>query len=194
MTRARIVWSAVVVLLAALGVWVASQTYWADTKVPMPPKGEALTNPMYAAQRLASALGAQTTRDRVFTVPAPDAIVVLSGWHWSLVRARRDALERWVEAGGRLVVDSLLVTSDDDFERWSGIDRKYTPSDSDEDMWKPEGERCRTFREEAGGSSSRGAAPARLRLSICSVTRVSSLITSKPMVWALGDASGIQMM
>ena len=37
-----------------------ANTYWADTKVPMPPKGEALTNPFYAVQRFAEALGART--------------------------------------------------------------------------------------------------------------------------------------
>jgi hypothetical protein len=185
MTRARIIWSAVVVLLAAVGVWVASHTYWADTKVPMPPKGEALTNPMYAAQRLAAALGARTTRDRVFTVPELDAVVVLSGWHWSLVRTRREALEHWVESGGRLVVDSLLVSSGDDFERWSGVDWKYKADDE----WKLNGERCRAFREEPGDLS-RGVAPT--RFSICDAAQTSSLFTSRPILWALRDASGVQ--
>src|SRR5262249_61662554 len=101
----RMVWRAVMGLVAALGVGIASHTYWADTKIPMPPKGEALTNPFYAAQRFAAALGARATRDGVFAVRRSDAVVVLSGWHWSLTRARRAALERWVESGGRLVVD-----------------------------------------------------------------------------------------
>ena len=60
--------------LVALVAWVASNTYWADTKVPMPPKGEALTNPFYAVQRFAEALGARTAWDRVLTMPPADSV------------------------------------------------------------------------------------------------------------------------
>ena len=63
---------------SALVAWVASNTYWADIKVPMPPKGEALTNPFYAVQRFAEALGARTAWDRVLTVPPTDSVIVLS--------------------------------------------------------------------------------------------------------------------
>ncbi len=190
MTRSRVIWTGVVVLLAALVLWVASYTDWADTKVPVPPTGEARTNPVYAAQRLAWALGAWATRDEVFTVPARDAAVVLSGWHWNLVRGRREALERWVESGGRLVVDSLLVTSDEDFRKWSGIRRKF------EDIGvrppRRSGDtRCRPF-DEAVSEPRRSVAPA--RFSICDVFIPTSLATDKPMTWALRDASGVQVM
>jgi len=191
MTRARIVWSAVIVVLAALVVWVGSHTYWADTKIPMPPKGEALTNPFYAAQKFVAALGGRATREGVFGVPGRDAVVVLSGWHWSLMPARRAALQRWVESGGRLVVDSMLITNGDEFERWSGIVRKYDLH-SDDEPWSKDREKCRTFKEEPGDSSSRGFAPT--RLSLCNLWGVSSLVTGKPIVWAVRDASGIQAM
>ena len=49
---------------ALLVTWIASNTYWAEVTMPMPPKGEALTNPFYAAQRFAEALGARTSWDR----------------------------------------------------------------------------------------------------------------------------------
>ena len=39
-----------------------------------------------------------------------DAVVVLSTWGWDINDARRAELERWVEAGGRLVVDAALIT------------------------------------------------------------------------------------
>ena len=32
-------------------VWVANNTSWTDATLPLPPRGEALTNPFYAAQR-----------------------------------------------------------------------------------------------------------------------------------------------
>src|SRR5262249_60695576 len=93
------------VLIAPLGVGLASHTSRADPTIRMRRKGEALPTPFYAARRFAAALGARATRDGVFAVRRSDAVVVLSGWHWSLTRARRAALERWVESGGRLVVD-----------------------------------------------------------------------------------------
>ena len=44
----------------------------------MPPKGEALTNPFYAAQRFAEALGARTAWDRVAHDAAGRSVIVLS--------------------------------------------------------------------------------------------------------------------
>ena len=193
MKRSRLVWLGVAAFVAGVVWWVAGHTYWADTKIPMPPKGEALTNPFYGVQRFAAELGARATRDRVLTTTPGDSVVVLSGWHWSLVRHRRELLEHWVESGGRLVVDSLLVTSGDDFERWSGISRKYEEHDDEaQASFTKSSERCRTFKEERGGASPDSSAPASTRLSLCGVTRVSSLTSEKPMAWALRDASGIQ--
>jgi hypothetical protein len=189
MTPARIIWSGAAVLVLVLVVLVARNTEWVDVQIPMPPKGEALTNPMYAAQRFAEALGARTTRDQVFAVPARDAVIVLSDWHWSLVRARRDALKHWVESGGRLVVDSQLVTTDEDFEQWSGIRRKFQdtglrpPSDSDDT-------RCRPF-VDGTGEPSRSVTPS--RFSICNVWIPFSLVTDKAIAWSLHDASGTQV-
>jgi hypothetical protein len=188
MTRTRVIWIGVTALLAVLVVWIASHTYWADTQIPMPPKGEALTNPFYAAENFVRALGARATRDRVFATPPGDAVVVLSGWHWSVVRTRREALERWVESGGRLVVDRELATSGDDFEQWSGIKHKY---------WGADGRRpsrfgsdgCRTF-DESFGDTSQTATPT--EFSICGVWFSTSLLSDKPTTWALRDESGLQ--
>jgi hypothetical protein len=188
MTPARIIWSGVAVLLLVLVVLVARNTEWVDVQIPMPPKGEALTNPMYAAQRFAEALGARTTRDQVFAVPARDAVIVLSDWHWSLVRARRDALQRWVESGGRLVVDSLLVISDDDFRHWSGIWRKVNAAEYR--RWRSDGQNCRTL-DEAAGEPPRSVAP--VRFSLCGVWIPFSLETDKPIAWALRDAEATQV-
>ena len=64
--RRRYVLLVLVGLVAVAGVvyLAATRTYWADAKVPLPPKGEALTNPFYAAQRFVDALGARASRDR----------------------------------------------------------------------------------------------------------------------------------
>ena len=190
MTRSRVIWLSGTGLLAMLVVWIASHTYWADAQIPMPPRGEALTNPFYAAEKFVRALDARATRDRVFAAPPSDAVVVLSGWHWSVVRTRREALERWVESGGRLVVDRELVTSGDDFEQWSGIRRKYWTNDQESQPLRSlRGLRCRTFTQETDESSQSAAST---QFSICGVWLVPSLATSKPIAWALRDESGFQ--
>ncbi|HEU4786974.1 MAG TPA: DUF4350 domain-containing protein, partial [Gemmatimonadaceae bacterium] len=120
MRRTAIVWLLVGALATAFVAWIARHTYWVDVKVPMPPKREARTNPFYAAERFAEALGARATRGRAFGAPSPEAIVVLSGWNPSLSAERSTAIQRWVDAGGRLVTDQTLM-GNEEFERWSGI-------------------------------------------------------------------------
>ena len=114
MSRRTIAWTlGLGVPLAWLVYWVASNTYWADTTIPMPLRREAATNPYYAAERFVEALGGRATRDRTFTQPPADAVIVLSTWNWNLSDRRREALEQWVESGDRLVVDSTVVGGDE---------------------------------------------------------------------------------
>lgn len=154
----KLTWTLSTVLLVAAIAWVASNTSWADTEVASQMKGEALTNPSYAVQRFADALGARTTRDRVLSIPPVDSVIVLSSWHWSLSDGRREALEHWVEAGGRLVVDSTLIASATDFERWSGIGYDYE-DDEEENSETPT---CRPLREEYKGIPPGGSSPTHL--------------------------------
>ena len=48
-------WIAGLAGAAVLASWIASNTEWTEVKIPLPPKGEAATNPYYAAQRFAEA-------------------------------------------------------------------------------------------------------------------------------------------
>ena len=163
--------------LVALIAWIASNTYWADTKVPMPPKGEALTNPFYAAQRFAEALGARTAWDRVLVTPPADAVIVLSTWNWNLTTGRREALERWVESGGRLVVDETLVGGETEFERWSGIVRQYRERTDAEESVDAEDGSCRRFQEDQNGTPA-GASPETQHW-MCGLDSVSSLTSER---------------
>jgi len=158
----------------------------------MPPKGEARVNPFYAVQRFAEALGARTTWDRVQTIPPADGVIVLSTWHWSLSRTRRDAIERWVESGGRLVVDGTLIGGEGEFERWSGIahdDRKPDATKAATPKWDVE---CRRFQEERDALPAGGSEPT--RYSLCDAGDETSLRSAKRAAWALEDESGIQAM
>jgi hypothetical protein len=155
----RFSWILSTVLLLSAIAWVASKTSWTDTEVPSPMKGEALTNSAYAVQRFADALGARTTRDRVLSIPPADSVIVLSAWHWSLTDGRRDALEHWVEGGGRLVVDTTATGGEAEFERWSGIGFDYPDDDEDDDSDQPQ---CRPLREEHKGAPADGSSPTHL--------------------------------
>jgi hypothetical protein len=191
MKRTRIVAFVVGVPLAALVWWIASNTYWADTTVPMLPKGEALRNPFYAAQRLAEALGASTARDRALTIPAANAVIVLSAWHWSLSRGRREALEGWVESGGRLIVDSDVIGGEGAFEEWSGIVRDHREPDAARRSVEPaRRDPCHTFREVGDATLSSISDESGYRM--CGVDVDSFFTTRKSAAWALGDRSGIQ--
>jgi hypothetical protein len=177
------------IAISLLVYWVASNTDWVDIKLPMPLRGEARTNPFYAAERFTEALDARATRDRLFAVPPSQAVVVLSAWNWNLSATRRDALQRWVESGGRLVVDSTLLGDNRDFERWSHIARRYQErplKKRDDDA----GEKCRQFEEERDGTHAGGSAAA--SYSMCDVNRDVSLTSTAPPQWALRDPSGVQ--
>jgi len=169
--------------LAWLVYWIASNTYWADTTLPLPLRGEAATNPSYAAQRFVEALGGRATRDRTFTQPPADAVIVLSTWNWNLSDRRRQALEQWVESGGRLVVDSTVVGGDE-FVRWSGVQplervRRRGPGADGE----PSGPCFRFLEERVVGQSRAFSRPHWL----CNVDLQWHLTATRAVEWALDE-------
>src|SRR6185436_19803383 len=151
-TRRRMLIALLVAGLAGTGYWVATQTEWVDVDIPMPVRGEARTNRMYAAQRFVEALGAHATRDLVLAVPPPSSVIVLSAWTWDLSAQRRDALERWVESGGRLVIDKS-VTISDEFKRWSGIGYQYRRANDDDRDDSQESKTCLRYHEDPRDSA-----------------------------------------
>jgi hypothetical protein len=123
----------VALVLGLLVTYIARNTYWDEISIPSPLRGEAVTNPFYASQHLAEALGARTEwRQTLRTLPNTKAVLVLSNWHWDLIETRRRRLEQWVEAGGHVVIDRSLIGDENDFARWSGIRREY-PDDEEDD-------------------------------------------------------------
>ena len=111
----------VAVLVLGVGLLVKNIS-WREITVPRPPRGEAATNPLYAAQHLVQELGGHTERRRSLGVlPPADAVIVLSDWNWSVIERRRRELERWVEAGGRLLIDNSLIGGEQQLQEWSGL-------------------------------------------------------------------------
>ena len=119
--------------LIALVAWIYSNTSFKEVDVRMPLQGEAARNPFYAAIRMSEELGAEAAWERVFTAPPADSVILLSQWNWTLSRPRRERIQRWVEAGGRLVVDDSLIGTFEEFESWSGVSQLELELDEDED-------------------------------------------------------------
>ena len=123
MTRNLLTALAVTLAVVVIGIWLANNTHWEEVEVPARLKGEAATNPFYALQHLSESLGVHTqVRHDMVDLPSAQGVVVLDFWNWDIIPERRQRLEQWVSAGGRLLVN-LAQLSDEDFRKWSGIKR-----------------------------------------------------------------------
>lgn len=92
-------------VLAGAGTWLAFNTEWVDVKLPPELRGPAKTDPLYTFKRFGATLGVElSTPDNLDRLPPPGATLVLSSWFWDLFPERIAALQRWVEAGGHLVL------------------------------------------------------------------------------------------
>lgn len=188
----------VVLVLIALITWIARNTYWDDITVPTFPRGEAARNPFYAAQRLAEELGATAEWRRALgDLPEENGVLMLTHWNWDLIETRRVELERWVESGGRLLVDSSLVGGSDAFERWSGIAIAWhVDEDEVEEVEEPEDDAeidiptpCRDLdlaHGRAYGDQTRESYGA------CGLEIVGWLTSQRELEWALEDEQGLQ--
>jgi hypothetical protein len=188
MKRSTIVWIGGLALLSVFVFWVSRNTEWAETSIPMPPRGEAASNPFYVAQRFAEALGARTAWNRQLVIPSTDAVIVVSAWHWDLTEQRRYALERWVESGGRLVLTGRLAGGEDEFERWSGVFHGHRrhgdrPTRAADDYERT----CRELSEvrDAG-------VPGADRLVVCELEVDAYLQTTRKRLWALTLGDDLQ--
>jgi len=171
-----------------LGVWLATNITWEPQSMDLPPKGEARVNPFYATQRLAEQLGARTAWQHGLGAAEPDAVIVASALHWSLIPARRRAIEQWVDNGGRLIVDSLFLGTEE-FARWSGIsldrpdkdDAKEKDTEEDKEDFKPP-PRCRPWKDDAGA-----------QYRMCGYWGVIPLKSTSQPLWSLHDEVGTQV-
>ncbi len=211
-----------IVGIALIVTWIARNTYWDETPIPMPLKNEAATNPFYAAQRFVENLGGTSSWDRFQRDVPTDAVIVLSSWHWDLAQGRRSRMEQWVEGGGRLVIDRSLVGGEEAFESWSGITRRHSrdpeadEDEGDEGDESDAGEKaeadpaaseeasedanepprkprpCRKLHESMREVGSRRGAAADIEL--CSTEDFSYLTTTRRVAWAMQDDVGNQVL
>jgi hypothetical protein len=189
-TIRRVILALGALLVVVLIVVIARNTSWVDTDVPMPARGEAARDPLYAARRLAEERGATAARDRALVLPRRDGVLLASNWSWALTTERRERLEAWVENGGRLVVDDTLLDGSGAFEAWSGIQRVFPERDDRfdpfDDPQRPPPEReCHALYEE-------GTEPTideRRRYTLCGLVQSSLVTTRDEPAWSLGDES-----
>ena len=197
------------VSVIGLIVWICANLSFKEVQVRVPLSGEAARNPFYAAIRLSQELGAEAAWERVFTAPPADSVILLSSWNWSLSRARRERIQQWVEAGGRLIVDDSLIGDLDEFEKWSGVGR-LEPEYDDEDMEEEEEEVEEPVEETP--AVEQDAAPddnsftagifepdctmlsengSTRQLEVCGIDVSRSLTSSRKILWSLRDGENI---
>jgi hypothetical protein len=204
------------VVIAGFIVWFCSHLRFTQTQVPLPLKGEAVTNPYYAAIRLAEQLHAKAAWERIFRVPATNSVVLLSNWNWSLSHTRRERIEKWVADGGRLVVDNSLVGGAEEFEKWSGVTRvdreadaddpkssddESSENENDDDAKQDDKKRKRHpnsrerrliaqfISEECDSLTEDGS---KRTLSVCGIDKSVALSSSRKLLWALRDDRKIE--
>ena len=106
----RLIHILVGLVLLAGGAWLVGATEWVDTDTPTPAKGEALTNPLYATEKLLQALCARVSRHKSLdAMPPPQARLVLVSRNWDLFPARAQRLREWISQGGHLVIPGYLA-------------------------------------------------------------------------------------
>jgi hypothetical protein len=123
LSREALVNALALLIVAAAGAWVVHKTEWVDETVPIPPQGEAARDRHYVVKQLVRRLGGEVVAPQhLGTFPPAHATLVLSSWHGDLFPERELALRRWVEAGGRLVVQDAARQPD-----WIPISEKRLP-------------------------------------------------------------------
>ncbi len=194
MSRGKIIALIVTVGILVLGGYLASISTWKDQTIPTPLGGDAAINPFYAAMRLTTELdGKPVWRRTLGTLTPEDDVLVLTAWHWSISEPRRTAIQDWVQAGGRLVVDSSLLGVDELLD-WAGIEYQYPDYSGEDEEDDEETSRapadCRDF-EQRGAAGALDANAASLYL--CGMEPYGRFWPSDNITWALADTTGIQV-
>jgi len=208
-SRQLIINLVIVAAIAMLAVWIMNNTYWEETAVPKSLTGEAATDPFYAAEKFVNDLGAKGEWKHILGDSLDQhAILVISNWSWDVIEQRRAMIQKWVEAGGRLVIDSSLITADESFGNWSGLKYaavKHAPDDADEDdKEKDEEDEEPAFNigghhdlcylvDVAGSFEVTYSESVADRVSLCNYDRGRFITSQKKVEWGLKDSHGWQV-
>jgi hypothetical protein len=193
MTRDRITYLVIVVLLAVLGIWVARNTYWDDTLVPVPPQGEAATNAYYSVQHLATALGIRSSFIVSLNAAPPNkGALLIDGFQGDMTHTHVDELAPWVESGGRLIITDDVVRADPKFQRWSGITlgARFDSPEKSKPNARPRDpeEDCASLNVATDGKATGKT------LTLCIPPSEFGLVSKRKPVWSLANRSGLQVL
>jgi len=193
MTRDRITYLLIVVALAILGIWVARNTYWDDTLVPVPPQGEAATNAYYSVQRLATALGIRSSFIVSLNAAPPNkGALLIDGFQGDMTHTHVDELAPWVESGGRLIITDDVVRADPKFQTWSGIHlgvRFESPEKSKPNARPRDPEEdCASLNVATDGKATDKT------LTLCKPPSEFGLVSKRKPAWSLANEAGLQVL
>jgi hypothetical protein len=190
MTRDRITYLVIVVVLAIVGIWVARNTYWDDTLVPVPPQGEAATNVYYSVQHLATALGIRSSFIvSLNSAPPSKGALLIDGFQGDMTHTHVDDLAPWVESGGRLIITDDVVRADPKFQAWSGITlgaRFDSPDKSKPTTARRDPEDDCVPMHVAVDGKTTGT------LTLCLPPREFGLVSKRQPAWSLANGAGLQ--
>jgi hypothetical protein len=197
MTRGRLILFIAVPAAILLVYGFVVNSTWKETKVPTPLQGEAAINPFYAAVKLVKELGAEGrwSRDHA-QLPKPTEALLVSGWHWNVSEPRRVRLQKWVESGGRLVVDGSTVGIED-LASWLDLQIVYPFEDDSEEDYEDEPaptadslDDCREFTHQV---TPPGVQHLSNEWTFCSFDRERRFVGESNVTWALADSYGTQV-
>lgn len=107
----------ILLLLGGLGLWAARHFEKTEISLPTGLSGEALANPLLAAERFLNAMGIAATHlddsTGLLDAPGADDVILITTDRQTLGRRRTRALLDWVRAGGRLVVTVPRLPGDE---------------------------------------------------------------------------------
>jgi hypothetical protein len=192
-TRDRIAYLAIFVALTLVGIWVARNTYWDDTVVPVPPQGEAATNTYYSVQHLVSALGIRSSFVTSLRAPPPNnRALLIDGLQGDVTHSRVDDLIPWVESGGRLIITDDVVLADPKFQEWSQIhlgSRFVSPEKSKPIVARSDPDQDCAPLDVAVDGIATGTT-----LTLCKPPREFGLVSKRKPAWSLANEFGLQVL
>jgi hypothetical protein len=193
MMRDRITYLVILVLLTIVCIWVARNTYWDETLIPVPPQGEAATNNYYSVQHLATALGVGSSFIGSLNSALPrDRALLVDGLQGDVTHSRVDDLIPWVESGGRLIITDDVVLADPRFQEWSGIhlgSRSISPEKSQgKTTARGSEEDCAPLDVAIDGIATGTT------LTLCKPPREFGLVSNRRPAWSLANEFGVQVL
>lgn len=203
MSREWIIRIITTVIVVGVTIWIARNTYWEDTEVDEPFKGEALTNHYYALEHLLHSMGVRTDTAATLEVPAASTDVMMAGNVVAdILKNRIESLEPWVESGGRLVIGARTLEGDKELQRWSGISVLYDKPKSNSDPKKktdPDSNKKSQMLARLKGDPEcyhltvgRKGVALPESLALCDFPNTFAMKTSKVPEWSLTSARGLQ--